>query len=122
MLHFHLHDRGAVPSLKETREEAIFGYTLYCPNIPGTDHIYDAALLIARNLLTELSGKGWKLTEEPVGRESAAHPAETAPHPTPIMAYSIDKPRTSSLAAQSNGYRPCRTQRWKLEYGQADTR
>lgn len=63
MLHFHLHDRGAVPSLQETHDEAIFGYTLYCPNVPGTDHIYDAALVITRNMLAELSGNDWKMTE-----------------------------------------------------------
>jgi AraC-like DNA-binding protein len=72
MLHFHLHDRGAVPSLQETHDEAIFGYTLYCPNVPGSDHIYDAALVIARNTLAELSGEDWKMTEVRLFRDRPA--------------------------------------------------
>lgn len=72
MLHFHLHDRGAVPSLQETHDGAVFGYTLYCPNVPGTDHIYDAALVITRNVLAELSGEDWKMTEVRLFRDTPA--------------------------------------------------
>ena len=63
MLHFHLHDRGAVPSLWESNGNAMFGYTLYCPATTGTVHIYDTAMVIARNVLSELAGKDWKITE-----------------------------------------------------------
>jgi hypothetical protein len=72
MLHFHLHDRGAVPSLQETHDAAIFGYTLYCPNVAGTDHIYDAALVIAGNTLAELTGEDWKMTEVRLFRDPPA--------------------------------------------------
>ena len=72
ILHFHLHDRGAVPSLWESRDHAVFGYTLYCPDVPGTDHIYDAALVISRNLLSELVGKEWRITEVRMFREPPA--------------------------------------------------
>jgi AraC-like DNA-binding protein len=63
MLHFHLHDRGAVPTLWESRGRSMFGYTLYCPDIRGVDHIYDAALAISYNVLAELVGKKWKCIE-----------------------------------------------------------
>jgi AraC-like DNA-binding protein len=72
ILYFHLHDRGAVPSLREAHGEALFGYTLHCPNVPGTDHIYDAALVIARNVLSELCGESWKITEVRLFREKPA--------------------------------------------------
>lgn len=72
MLHFHLHDRGAVPSLWETHGHAIFGYTLYCPDVPGTDHIYDTALLVARNLISELVDRKWRCTEVQMFREPPA--------------------------------------------------
>jgi AraC-like DNA-binding protein len=60
ILRFHLHDRGAVPTLWELEEQSLFGYTVYTPDIPGTDHIYDAALLIALNVFKELLGEAWK--------------------------------------------------------------
>jgi len=69
MLHFHLHDRGAVPSLWTSNGNAMFGYTLVCPEASGTDHIYDAAMIITRNVLSELAGKEWKITEVHLFRE-----------------------------------------------------
>ena len=66
---FHLHDRGAVPVLWDRGSEALFGYTLYSPGIPGTDHIYDAALAIAINTFKELLGKEWQPTEVQMFRD-----------------------------------------------------
>jgi AraC-like DNA-binding protein len=68
-LDLHLHDRGAVLSLLEGKREAIFGYTLYCQDVPGTEHIYDAALAIAKNVVQELAGPDWKATEVRLNRE-----------------------------------------------------
>ena len=76
ILYFHLHDRGAIPSLWESRDFTMFGYTLYCPDTPGVDHIYDAALAISHNVLSELVGKQWKSTEVHMFREP---PADIAP-------------------------------------------
>ncbi len=70
ILHFHLHDRGAIPSLWEFHDRAMFGYTLYCSDVPGTDHIYDAALVIARNMFLELLGNEWRMTEVRLFREA----------------------------------------------------
>lgn len=72
ILHFHLHDRGAVPSLWESGDHAMFGYTLFCPEAPGTLHIYDAAMAISRNVLSELAGKDWRITEVHLFRDSPA--------------------------------------------------
>jgi AraC-like DNA-binding protein len=74
ILHFHLHNRSAVPSLRETKSEAMFGYTIYCPDVPGTDHIYDAALAISLNAIAELAGKGWKATEVRLFRDPPTDP------------------------------------------------
>jgi AraC-like DNA-binding protein len=77
ILDFHLHDRGAVPSLWESGREAMFGYTLYCPDVPGTEHIYDGALAIAQNFLVELSGPNWQATEVRLYREK---PKDVGPY------------------------------------------
>lgn len=63
ILHLHLHDRGAIPALWEGNGEAMFGYTIHCPDVVGTDHIYDAALAIGHNIVAEFAGEGWKATE-----------------------------------------------------------
>jgi len=76
ILHFHLHNRGAVPALWEGGTEAMFGYTVYRPDVPGTDHIYDTALAISLNVLRELAGNGWKATEVRMFRD---RPADTEP-------------------------------------------
>jgi AraC-like DNA-binding protein len=73
ILHFHLHDRGAVPSLWESDNHAMFGYTLYRPDVPGTDHIYDAALVISRNVLMKLTGKKLKISEVRMFRDQPAY-------------------------------------------------
>lgn len=70
ILFFHLHTRGAVPSLWEGGSQAMFGYTIYCPDIAGTDHIYDGALAIIFNVIKELVGEGWKATEVRLFRDT----------------------------------------------------
>jgi AraC-like DNA-binding protein len=70
ILRFHLHDHGAVPSLWEMDELTLFGYTVFTPDVPGTDHIYDAALVIALNVFRELLGKGWKPVEVQLFRDA----------------------------------------------------
>jgi AraC-like DNA-binding protein len=63
VLHMHLHDRGAVPYLWTSDEQAMFGYTLYCADVVGTEHIYDGALAISHNIVHALAGPGWCATE-----------------------------------------------------------
>lgn len=62
-LNLHLHDRGAVPYLWISGNQALFGYSLHCPDVVGTEHIYDGALAIAYNMVRELAGSGWRATE-----------------------------------------------------------
>ena len=63
ILYFHLHDRGAIPSLWQSGDRVMFGYTLYCPDLTGVDHIYDAALAISHNVFSGLVGREWVSTE-----------------------------------------------------------
>jgi AraC-like DNA-binding protein len=63
ILHLHLHDRGAVPYLWTSDEQAMFGYTLYCADTVGIEQIYDCALAIGHNIVHELVGPGWCATE-----------------------------------------------------------
>ena len=63
VLHLHLHDRGAIPTLSVCGDTAMLGYAIYQRGVVGTDHIYDAAMAIAFNILSELCGRGWAPTE-----------------------------------------------------------
>ncbi len=63
ILYLHLHDRGAVPALWVNGDRAILAYTIVQPDVPGTDLIYDGALVIAHNILGTLSGGGWEPIE-----------------------------------------------------------
>ena len=75
ILHLHLHDRGAVPTLEVQNETAMLGYAIYQKNVASTDQIYDGALAIAFNFMKTLCGPGWLPSEvrfchaEPVDRE-----------------------------------------------------
>lgn len=75
VLHLHLHDRGAVPTLEVQNETAMLGYTIYQKNVASTDQIYDGAMAIAFNLMKTLCGAKWQPSEvlfchaEPVDRE-----------------------------------------------------
>jgi len=63
ILHLHLHNSGSVPTLWEGTTLATFGYTIYCPNIPGIELVYDGSMAIAYNVLVELAGPGWRPSE-----------------------------------------------------------
>ncbi len=40
VLYLHLHDRGAVPALWVSGEQAMFAYTIYQPDVPGTEQTW----------------------------------------------------------------------------------
>ena len=75
ILHLHLHDRGAVPTLEVQNETAMLGYAIYQKNVASTDQIYDGAMAIAFNLMKTLCGPRWLPSEvllchaEPADRE-----------------------------------------------------
>jgi AraC-like DNA-binding protein len=75
-LYLHLHDRGSVPYVWTDRHLGMFGYTLNCPEIIGSDHIYDGAMAIACNMLRELAGPTWRAKEVRLFRDA---PADLAP-------------------------------------------
>jgi AraC-like DNA-binding protein len=60
ILHLHLHDRGAVPLLWERGDQAMLGYVIHWPDVPGTEQIYDGAVAIIHNILKSLAGPGWQ--------------------------------------------------------------
>jgi AraC-like DNA-binding protein len=72
ILHLHLHDRGAVPALWEAGPNALFGYSIDCADVLGTQHIYDCALAVMQNILRELAGPGWRATEVRLFRTAPA--------------------------------------------------
>ena len=60
ILHLHLHDRGAVPTLEVQNETAMLGYAIYQKNEASTEQIYEGALAIALNLMKKLCRtRGW---------------------------------------------------------------
>jgi AraC-like DNA-binding protein len=63
ILHLHLHDRGASPTLSASNGVGVLGYAIYEQNVVGTAHIYDAAIAIAFNIMRELCGPAWAPTE-----------------------------------------------------------
>jgi len=63
ILFLHVHDRGAVPSLRISGDRAMVGYTIYQSEVPATLQIYDAAVAIIYRLLQELAGPGWEASE-----------------------------------------------------------
>ncbi len=69
ILYSHLHDRGAIPLLWERGDQAMVGYVIHWPDVPGTHQIYDGALAILFKVLTTLGGPDWRATEV------ALHPA-----------------------------------------------
>jgi AraC-like DNA-binding protein len=60
VLHLHLHDRGAIPTLSVSDGEARLGYTIYQPAVMATAQIYDLAVVIGCNILRTLCGRSWR--------------------------------------------------------------
>jgi AraC-like DNA-binding protein len=77
ILYLHLHDRGAIPSLWVSGDRAVFAYTIFQPDVPGIDQIYDGAVAISYNLLQQLIGPGWEAEEVRLHRP---RPADVEPY------------------------------------------
>jgi AraC-like DNA-binding protein len=60
VLHLHLHDRGAVPTLAVSAGEARLGYAIYQPDVVATAQIYDIAAAVTYNVLRALCGPTWR--------------------------------------------------------------
>jgi AraC-like DNA-binding protein len=60
---FHLHDRGAVPTLRDLGDDGIaLGYALVRHDTPGAGLVVDTALAIAWRMLRALCGPQWRPT------------------------------------------------------------
>ena len=61
LLHLYLHDRGAAPILIDLEtSNVLLGYSIYRHGIPGSAHLYDAAIAIGFKALKEICGPSWK--------------------------------------------------------------
>jgi AraC-like DNA-binding protein len=77
LLHLHLHDQGAVPTLETLGRKALLGYAIYQRRIEGIDQITDTSIAIGHNILRQLCGKGWTATEVLFAH---ARPKDIAPY------------------------------------------
>jgi AraC-like DNA-binding protein len=77
ILHLHLHDQGAVPALWVSGDRAMVGYTIYQPDVHGTEQIYDLAVAITRNVVKALAGSGAEPSEVRLHR---ARPKDIDPY------------------------------------------
>ena len=73
--YMHLHIRGAVTTIEESGNLAMFGYEIYASGAEATDQIADAALGTAFNIMVALCGPHWKPIEV---RFEHRRPSETA--------------------------------------------
>jgi AraC-like DNA-binding protein len=61
LLHLYLHDRGAVPILINLEaSHVLLGYSIYRHGVPGSAHLYDAAIAIGYRALKDICGVAWK--------------------------------------------------------------
>jgi AraC-like DNA-binding protein len=60
VLHLHLHDRGAVPTLATDAGSAMLGYAIYRPEIEAADQIADGTIAIGCNIMRKLCGPEWR--------------------------------------------------------------
>lgn len=77
ILHLHLHDRGAVPTLTVRGDATVFGYAIYQTGVVRADQAYDAAMAVAYNIMAALCGPTWRPTEVLLSR---AKPTDATPY------------------------------------------
>jgi AraC-like DNA-binding protein len=77
ILHLHLHDRGAVPTLTVRSGVAVLGYAIYQPGVVRAEQIYDGAMAIAFNIMSALCGPKWRPAEVLLSR---SNPIDRVPY------------------------------------------
>lgn len=75
VLHLHLHDRGAIPTLSVKDTEVHIGYAIYQPGVEATAQIYDLATRIGYNMLRVLCGPAWQPRRVLLPRTCPADPS-----------------------------------------------
>ena len=109
ILHLHIHDRGAIPSLTVEHGCAVVGYTIYQPAAEATAQIYDSAIAITNNILHTLHGPGWHPSEVLLAR---AKPADPEPYRKVFQApirFGAEQSAVSSQTPGSPSRSPART-------------
>lgn len=66
--YLHHHDRGSVPFMTVNKGIAALGYSISEPGLPATEHIYDGALAIGRNIMRAFCGPDWTPVEVTLSR------------------------------------------------------
>lgn len=75
--HFHLHNPNAAVDVVEDDNFVALRFTLLLPRMDGWEHILDAAMGTAFNLVRKLCGTGWKPGEVRLAHE---RPTDVAPY------------------------------------------
>lgn len=70
--YLHHHDRGAVPFLDVSEGMAALGYSIFEPDLPATEHVYDGAMAIACNIVRAFRGPDWSPVEVTLSRRKPA--------------------------------------------------
>jgi AraC-like DNA-binding protein len=107
VLYLHLHDRGAVPVLWEGGSQAMLGYVIHRPDVPGIEQIYDGAVAIVFNILRSLAGRDWTASEVWLHR---AQPADVGPYRRHFRCrIRFDAPRAAVVFPADDLQRPLET-------------
>lgn len=77
VLYLHLHDRGAIPTLKVVEDRVLLGYAIYQPGVEGTAQIHDLAMAIGNQILSAFCGTSWRPQAVHL---SHARPADISPY------------------------------------------
>jgi AraC-like DNA-binding protein len=75
-VHQHLNSAGGLVYVLRRGDFVDFGYAIYERTTTGSAQMYDAALAAGMNILTELSGPGWKPYEVLLPRAKPRDPAQ----------------------------------------------
>ena len=69
-----IHDRGGSSFLEVSGRQAIVGYEVHHPDLPGADQIHDTGLSVIRNIMRALCGPEWSILEVRLMRSAPADP------------------------------------------------
>jgi len=73
--YLHVHDGGAVVTLSEEKPFATLGYAILSDGVEGAEHILDAAMAIACNMMRGLCGPAWRLSGVKFAHAKPRNPA-----------------------------------------------
>ena len=71
---FHLHDRGAMPTITVDGDIATFGYTPLASPVKGAEQFHDGSLAVGQNIMRALLGPSWKARALLLSRRRPVNP------------------------------------------------